>query len=666
MSSADADDRTTSPTLPPADEAPSAGRTTDVVAAPVGQRTAAYEGGATAAPSAEIPETVPTSLPTFPGYAILGVLGRGGMGVVYKARNLAIKRLVALKVILAGEHAGEAQRARFKAEAEAVARLQHPGIVQIYEVGEHDGKPFIALEFCPGGSLDTHLNGTPLPPHEAAQLVEKLARAIHAAHQARVIHRDLKPANVLLQIADLRLQIEKPTTHVSDKSAISNLQSAIPKITDFGLAKKLDDASQTQSGAIVGTPSYMAPEQAGGQGKELGPPADIYALGAILYELLTGRPPFKAATPLDTIMQVVTDEPVPPTQLQSRTPKDLETICLKCLRKEPGNRYASAAELADDLGRYCRGEPIWARPVGRVERGVKWVRRNRGVTAAVAAAVLALLIGTTVASWQAIEAHSQAELAKKQTTIANNALAERTSALQAAREKQAELTYNTALDKILLAQAAFDNGLVPVARSRLDEVPAELRSWEWRYLKRQFDGGIFTLFGHAAPVLSVAMSADGARLMSSGSDGSVRIWNARTGALMQSFKAAPAACLAFNPDGTRFVTGSSATAPAYVWDADTGKPLFQLGIVNPEKKTRKLPPSAIFKAAFTPDGTRIVTGTVGGGGERMECPNWRTSAQNEHRHNPQHIVQSRRDASAHAHRCRAHQDLGFTRLEAST
>jgi eukaryotic-like serine/threonine-protein kinase len=226
-----------------------------------------------------------------------------------------------------------------------VARLQHPNIVQIFEVGEHDGHPYFSLEFVDGGSLAQKLDGTPLPPQQAARLVETLARAMHAAHQAGVVHRDLKPANVLLT-AD-----------------------GTPKITDFGLAKKLDsDAGQTQSGAIMGTPSYMAPEQAGGKSKEIGPAADTYALGAILYELLTGRPPFKAPTPLDTVLQVVGDEPVPPRKLQSKTPRDLDTICLKCLQKAPGKRYTTAIDLAEDLRRFQAQEPIQARPVGRCAR----------------------------------------------------------------------------------------------------------------------------------------------------------------------------------------------------------------------------------------------------------------------------------------------------------
>ena len=313
------------------------------------------------------------SLPMIPGYVILSELGRGGMGVVYKARQIKLNRLVALKMILAGGHAGAAELARFQNEAEAIARLQHPNIVQVHEVGEHEGKPYFSLEFCGGGSLAQKLHGTPLPPREAAALIETLARAMHAAHEHQIIHRDLKPANVLL------------------------LEDGTPKITDFGLAKKLDEAGQTQSGAIMGTPSYMAPEQAGGKTAELGPLTDVYALGAILYECLTGRPPFKAANAMDTVLQVAHDEPVPPTRLQPKTPRDLETICLKCLRKEPGKRYATAAALADELARFQRGEPILAHPVGALERGWRWCRRQP-LVASLVGAVAGLLVAVAVVS----------------------------------------------------------------------------------------------------------------------------------------------------------------------------------------------------------------------------------------------------------------------------
>jgi hypothetical protein len=275
--------------------------------------------------------------PSVAGYEILGVLGRGGMGVVYQARQIRLKRLVALKMILAGAHAGAEELARFRTEAEAVARLQHPNIVQIYEVGEQDGRPYFSLEFVDGGSLAQKLQGAPLPARQAAELVETLARAMHAAHQRGIVHRDLKPANILLTA------------------------EGTPKITDFGLAKRLDtDAGQTRSGAVMGTPSYMAPEQAAGKIHAIGPATDIYALGAILYELLTGRPPFKAESVMDTLLQVMEREPDWPRLHNRQVDRSLEAICLKCLQKAPQDRYPSAAALAEDLTAYLRGEPVLA------------------------------------------------------------------------------------------------------------------------------------------------------------------------------------------------------------------------------------------------------------------------------------------------------------------
>jgi WD40 repeat protein len=311
--------------------------------------------------------------PTLPGYEILGELGRGGMGVVYKARQIGLNRLVALKVILDGTHASAPDLHRFRTEAEAIARLQHPHIVQIHEIGEHEGRPFFSLEFCPGGSLDKKLAGNPLTAHEAARLVALLAQAMHTAHEAGVVHCDLKPANVLLA------------------------EDGTPKVTDFGLAKKLGDAAgQTQSGHILGTPSYMAPEQAAGTSKLIGPTTDVYALGAILYDCLTGRPPFRAASVLETLTQVIADEPAPPTRLNPGTPRDLETICLKCLQKDPKKRYGSAAELAEELERFQKGEPIRARPVGPAERGWRWCRRNPAVAASLFTVALSLLAATGI------------------------------------------------------------------------------------------------------------------------------------------------------------------------------------------------------------------------------------------------------------------------------
>src|SRR5579862_4505759 len=315
--------------------------------------------------------------PVAPGYEILEELGRGGMGVVYQARQLGLHRIVALKMVLAGIQAGPKELARFRAEAEAIARLQHPNIVQIYDVGEAAGRPFFVLEYVAGGSLAQHLQGKPQPVRIAAQLVETLARAVHAAHSNGVIHRDLKPANVLLQVADSSFQSD-----TINNPAVSILQSAIPKITDFGVAKCADGdgaapdfRGATVTGELLGTPNYMAPEQAMVPRQPVGPAADIYALGAILYELLTGRPPFVGETPLATVLQTLHNDPVSVTSLQPNVPRDLETICLKCLRKDPTRRYTSALELAEDLRRFLADEPIQARPPTAFENLWRWMRR---------------------------------------------------------------------------------------------------------------------------------------------------------------------------------------------------------------------------------------------------------------------------------------------------
>ncbi|MBI1831028.1 MAG: serine/threonine protein kinase [Planctomycetes bacterium] len=349
-----------------------------------------------------MPKRTSDALPQLDGYEVLEELGHGGMGVVYKARQIGLDRIVALKMIRAGASANEEDRVRFQVEAEASAQLRHPNIVQIYEVGDKDGLPFFSLEFVEGGSLDRALSGNPQEPRDAATLIETLARAMHYAHEQGVIHRDLKPANVLLQIADRIMQNES-----TPQSAIGNLQSAIPKITDFGLAKRLEaDSKQTQTGAVLGTPSYMAPEQATAK-KDIGPAADIYALGAILYEMLTGRPPFRGPSAWDTLNQVVHDEPVPPSQLQPTVPRDLETICLKCLEKAPANRYASAQALADDLERWLSGEAIQARPTGTLERTLKWVRRQPVVAGLLLAIVLVALAGFSGVLWKYRDAELQ-------------------------------------------------------------------------------------------------------------------------------------------------------------------------------------------------------------------------------------------------------------------
>jgi serine/threonine protein kinase len=371
--------------------------------------------GRLAAPEGEATLPGPSAWPAVPGYEILGELGRGGMGVVYQARQLGLHRTVALKMVLTGNQAGPKDLARFRAEAAAIARLQHPNIVQIYDVGEAAGRPYFVLEFVAGGSLAQHLQGKPPQVRPAAQLVETLARAVHAAHTHGIIHRDLKPANILLRDAP---------EGVRDESR--DLSSLVPKITDFGLAKCADGDGEapdlrgpTVTGELLGTPSYMAPEQAMIPRQPVGPAADVYALGAILYELLTGRPPFTGGTPLATVLQVLHSEPVPVTSLQPNVPRDLETVCLKCLRKEPHKRYGSALELAEDLRRFLCDEPILARPVRQAEKLWRWVRRHpvpagllaAGLLAPVVALIALTLLSARLVRSSALEsAAQQAEL----------------------------------------------------------------------------------------------------------------------------------------------------------------------------------------------------------------------------------------------------------------
>jgi serine/threonine-protein kinase len=336
-------------------------------------------------------------LPVVAGYELLGPLGRGGMSIVYQARQVKLGRMVALKMILGGAHARPGDLARFRAEAEAVARLQHPHIIQIYEVGEQDGWAYFALEVVPGGSLARELAGRPQPVAPSARLVETLARTMAFAHERGIVHRDLKPANILL--AGVRKDGEAP-------SLTPDPWPLTPKISDFGLAKRLDAerptataAGRTRAGELLGTPSYMAPEQTTGRSAEVGPAADVYALGAILYECLTGRPPFQAATPLDIIFQVRTEEPVPPRRLVPSVPRDLNTICLKCLEKEPRRRYSSAAAFADDLRRFLSGARVHARSAGPWERTVRWARRKKTMAAILAVSSIAVLIVLTLGVW---------------------------------------------------------------------------------------------------------------------------------------------------------------------------------------------------------------------------------------------------------------------------
>lgn len=352
------------------------------------------------------------ALPNVPGYEVLELIGRGGMGRVYRARHLGLGRIVALKLLL--QEADDHLLARFREETRAVARLQHPNIAQLYESGSANGRPYFAQEFLDGGSLSQALAGRPQPPRDAAALVEIVARAVHHSHTQGILHRDLKPGNILLarksEARNTKSEKEEKEGGAAPASVGEfRISDFVPKVADFGLAKPLENrgastkpdsgGALTRTGEILGTPGYMPPEQASGVVTNIGPTADVYALGAVLYEVLTGRPPFQSPDPVQTLMLVLTREPVSPRVLQPDLPRDLETICLKCLDKSPTKRYESARELADDLRRFLDGMPILARPVGAFERAAKWARRKKAAAALVAVSAVAgmLLLGAGVA-----------------------------------------------------------------------------------------------------------------------------------------------------------------------------------------------------------------------------------------------------------------------------
>lgn len=426
-----------------------------------------------------------SALPTVPGYEIDGELGRGGMGVVYRARQVSLGRTVALKLAVGRAMSRPDVLRRFQLEAESAAKLQHPNIVSIFEVGTVDGIPFYTMEFIDGPNLAQWLATTAVSARDAALLIQRLALAVARAHEAGIIHRDIKPANVMLQgytdesgLSGSRSSGLKSTgrseetksgdTQNVSAKAISGgtgtsgllnsgrpyrspLEHAVPRLTDFGLAKQLEaDTEATQTGLVMGTPGYMAPEQARGSGQDVGPAVDIYSLGAILYECLSGRPPFRASTMLETLRLVQSEEPVPPSRLQSRVPADLETICLKCLEKPPEKRYLTAVELADDLARYLSGLPITARPAGRVDLLIRWAHRKPAIAAMSAAVVVLLLALIVVPSLLAIQLNrarknSDASAASAQASLrlanamTSEARRERSRAVQLARESQSRL-----------------------------------------------------------------------------------------------------------------------------------------------------------------------------------------------------------------------------------
>jgi WD40 repeat protein/serine/threonine protein kinase len=538
-------------------------------------------------------------LPAIPGYEIMGELGHGGMGIVYQARQGGLKRLVALKMIKADSYASPQDLARFQAEAEAVARLQHPNIVQVYEIGQHEERPYFAMEFIDGGSLHQklkELKDTTVPARDGAQWLEILARAVHHAHEHGIVHRDLKPANVL-QTKDGTL-----------------------KVTDFGLAKDIGaDKGQTATGSVLGTPCYMAPEQAAGRIKEIGPATDVYALGAILYEFLTGRPPFTGETLTDILLQVANDEPVPPRQLQPNAPLDLDTICLRCLEKSPARRYASALALADELRRFLSHEPIHARPLSTWSRGLKWARRKPAQAVAVLLMLLLVIglgVGFAVVSWQLGEtekALGSAERAKKAEGEARDGEKKRREEAEAAERKATDraddLENSFYDDRVAMAHREWQDNHLAKTEKLLAECPRRWRGWEWQYIQRLLPRPNTGFWQHKAVIASVAFSPDGKRVASTDSSGALKIWDASTYQECLVLPARHESCAAvFSPDGKHLAVACSG-ATVKLWDAVTGK----LGSTL-EPATKDLSRNLVVGSAvtYTRDGAMIAAGNRDG------------------------------------------------------
>ncbi|HEX3448176.1 MAG TPA: protein kinase, partial [Isosphaeraceae bacterium] len=483
-------------------------------------------------------------LPELPGYQFLEEVGRGGMSVVFLARQVGLNRLVALKLIRARVYADAMIAARFRDEAEAAARFHHPNIIQVYEVGEHDGQGYLALEYAAGGNLEQRLAGTPQAPRDSARLVEDLARALHYAHQRGIVHRDLKPANVVLT------------------------EDGVPKVTDFGLAKLLErEGGLTQTGDIMGTPSYMAPEQARGTPADVTPASDIYALGTILYEMLTGRPPFKGSTPLSTLNQVADQEPLAPSKLQRHTPREIETICLKCLEKEPRKRYATALDLADDLRRFLENRPIQARRISLPEWLWRWCRREPVNAALVVALFCAFIAGGTgvTAQWRRAEQKARAE----------------SLARAGAERERGKALDNLYFSRIAQARLEWRLNNVAGVEQLLNKCDQDRRGWEWHYLRNISHSEIL---GFDLPELSyifgVVFSPDGSRFAFTGFDpyrqgnerspSLVEIWDTKNQLRLHSLDGpAHTMRLSFNHDGQRLA--ASGARETKIWDTASGQ-----------------------------------------------------------------------------------------------
>jgi WD40 repeat protein len=549
------------------------------------------------------PAHAPTELGRF---QIRRELGRGTFGIVYLAYDPRLGREVALKIPRAEIMADPHLRQRFRREARAAAVLDHPNLVPVYDAGEVGSVCFIASAYCPGVTLADWLKqrAEPVPYNLAAQLVRVLAEAVHYAHQRGVVHRDLKPANVLLQeIATKNTKSHKNKEEEIEAGSLDPFfcdfscfsWPFLPKITDFGLAKLLPMepglSAPTQSGAILGTADYMAPEQAAGKAGRVGPPADLYALGVILYELLTGRTPFQGDSALDVLLRVRTEEPLAPGRLRRNVPRDLETICLKCLHKEPGRRYANAGELAEDVRRFLAGEPIRARPVRAWERVGKWARRRPAIAGLLASVVLVTALGFAGVAWQ----WREAEAARRELAGKADALE---SKQREVADKAETLETNLYYERIALAERELKRGFGSRADELLEQCPSRLRGWEWHYLKR-LPFAHFPPRSHDSFVIRVAFSPDGAHLASGDLNGNVKIWDARKGKEPQCIRAHDRQiwALAFSPNGRRLATGSREVHGVKVWDVSTRRLLCSFSGHT----------DRIEGLVFSPDGQRLAS-----------------------------------------------------------
>jgi WD40 repeat protein len=488
------------------------------------------------------------ALPHVPGYKVFEELGRGGMGVVYKARQVSLNRLVALKMLPAAPATTE-QVGRFRAEAEALARLHNPNIVPVYDIGECEGRPYFTMAYVAGPNLAQVLDGRPQDAPASARLIEVLARSIHAAHECGIIHRDLKPANVLLE--------RRKNTSLEDRGRDGTRSPSLaeydPRITDFGLAKDQSSGRRlTQSGTVMGTPCYMAPEQVRSSPAGVGPAADVYALGSILYEMLTGRPPFDAASPAETITQLLHDEPLSPSRLRPRLPRDLVTICLKCLEKSPRRRYASAWDLAEDLRRFLADEPIRARPAGLAERAFRWCRRRPLVTALAAlSAVLAVAFVSVLLRYIGLQ---RATIEQESEEIVQLNILIGVSELEAGDSFDALLHFTECL--------RLDEGHPERERNDRTRIATVLQSCP-RLLR---------LMTFEKPVLCAQPVPPGIRVATAGADGVVEVWEVETGKPTGPGLRHDTAPLdgAFSPDGRSLAT-TGADGAARIWDLGTGK-----------------------------------------------------------------------------------------------